>query len=458
MKSTKSVVSPHMLTLSEHLADAIRKPLSKEMVDRVKLHTVDTFSAMISGSRLLPGQRALSYVRPIRGRPEAGVVGTGIVASAANAALANGMFGHADETDDSHPPTLTHPGTSVVPAALAIGERNGLPGSSVVRAIALGYDICARILLTLKPIPYLRSGHHAGATGQLFGAAAAAGALLNFNSKQMRHLMAYTGEHTSGLYTMFRDAEHIEKAYAMGGMPAHNGIAGALMVSHGWTGVDDVFSGQRDFFYTFAPEEVDRRELVRGLGKRHELMRASIKRWPTGGPIQAPMQVLHELITEYGIRAEAVRKVVMRLADTELETVSNRDMSDICLQHLIALMLVDGNVTFKSTHDYLRMKDPKVLAVRKRVQAVGDKALRDIQRRWNAAIEIHLTDGRVLKNKTMAAKGSFENPIDRSELEIKAYDLITPLLGKKKARSLIAALWKLDKMDNVRKLRKLYSA
>src|SRR5918997_528280 len=102
-----------------------------------------------------------------------------IVTSAVNAALANGMFGHADETDDTHPPSLTHPGTSVVPAAFAIGEARGLTGLQVLRAIVLGYDICSRLLLSLKPMPVLRSGHHAGAFGQLFGAAAAAGALLD---------------------------------------------------------------------------------------------------------------------------------------------------------------------------------------------------------------------------------------------------------------------------------------
>lgn len=459
MRAKKDAISPHMRKLSAHMSDAIRRPLKKELVERVKLHTVDTFAAMVSGTRLVPGKRAIAYIRDIAvgGKPEAGVIGTRMVVSAANAALANGMFGHADETDDTHPPTLTHPGTSVIPAALAIGERHRLPGSSIIRAIALGYELCARVLLTLKPIPFLRSGHHAGATGQLFGAAAAAGALLRLNADQMRYLLAYTGEHTSGLYAMFRDPQHIEKAYAMGGMPAHNGIAGALMVANGWTGVEDIFSGQRDFFYTFAPEEVDRNDLVRGLGVRHEMMRASIKPWPTGGPIQAPMQVLHELIQAHQIKASQVRKVTIRLADTELETVNNRDMSDICLQHLIALMLVDGKVSFKSTHDYARMKDPKVLAIRKLVAAEGDPALRDVQRRWNAAIEIELKDGRRFENLTMASKGSFENPVERTDLERKALDLIAPVLGKQQAGALLSSLWSLEKIDDVRKLRKLYA-
>ena len=455
-KPVRADISPMMRTLSAHIAGALKKPLPAAVAARAKLHLVDTFAAMISGSRLLPGRKAIAYVKSIGGKAEAGIIGTHIVTAAANAALANGMFGHADETDDTHPPTLTHPGTSVVPAALAIGERNGLSGLAVLRAIVLGYDICARILLTLKPMPYLRSGHHAGATGQLFGAAAAAGSLLRLDALKVRYMLSYTGQQTAGLYTMFRDPWHIEKAYAMGGMPAHNGTAAALMAAHGWTGVEDIFSGERDFFFTFAPEEIDRNEMIRGLGKDYEILRAGIKRWPVGGPIQGPMHVLREMIARHGIRAAAVEKLVVRMPDKELEIVNNRDMPDISVQHLLAVMLIDGNITFKSAHDFARMKDRQVLAVRKRIEAVGDPSLTDAQRRWRAVIEITLKDGRRLTHQTMAAKGSFENPLTPAEEDEKALDLIAPILGKRKANALLATLWDFETIKDVRALRKLY--
>ena len=171
-----SSISQLMQQLSTYIATALRNPVPEAVAERAKIHIVDTFAAMISGSRLLPGKQAIRYVKSLGGKREAGVIGTRIVTSPSNAALANGMFGHADETDDTHPPSLTHPGTSVVPAAMAIGESRKLTGLQVSRAIVLGYDICARLLLSLQPMPFLRSGHHAGAFGQLFGAAAAAGA------------------------------------------------------------------------------------------------------------------------------------------------------------------------------------------------------------------------------------------------------------------------------------------
>lgn len=456
MNRSRPEVSASTLELSKYIAGAIGKPLPRAVAERAKLHLVDTFAAMISGSRLLPGKTATAYVRTLGGKPEAGVIGTRIVTSAANAALANGMLGHADETDDTHPPTLTHPGTSVVPAALAIAERNRLTGEAALRAIVLGYDICARLLLALKPMPFLQSGHHAGAFGQLFGSAAAAGALVRLDARRVRYMLSYTGQQAAGLYTMFRDPEHIEKAYAMGGMPAHNGTQAALMVAHGFTGVEDIFSGERDFFFTFASDG-NRAELTRGLGRDYEVLRGGIKRWPVGGPIQGPLHVLRELIQQHGFEADDVVELIARIPDKELEIVNNRGMPDISVQHLLAVMLLDRTVTFASAHDFKRMRDPRVLKLRERIRAVGDPSLTDAQRRWRCVMEVKLNDGRTLAHQTMAAKGSFENPLTPQEEEEKALDLIAPILGKQRSRNLLTALWNIDRLPDVRSLRKLYA-
>jgi 2-methylcitrate dehydratase PrpD len=306
-------------------------------------------------------------------------------------------------------------------------------------------------------MPYLRSGHHAGATGQVFGAAAAAGALLKLSPLQVRYMLSYTGQQTAGMYTMFRDPEHIEKAYAMGGMPAHNGLQAALMVKCGWTGVEDIFSGERDFFHTFAPEEFDRNELVNGLGKRYEMLRASIKRWPIGGPIQGPMHVMDDLLKQYEFKFTDVAKVIAKMPDKELEIVNNRPMPDISVQHLLAVMMIDRKLTFKTAHDFSRMKDKQVLKVREKIHAVGDPSLTDVQRRWRCVMEIHLKNGEILRGETMAAKGSFENPLNVVEENEKALDLIAPILGKKRSLELLSSLWNIEKIKDLRLLRPLYS-
>ncbi len=140
-----------------------------------------------------------------------------------------------------------------MPAAFAIGERNGLSGQSVLRAVVLGYDICARVLLSFDEQVFRKSGHCASSFGQVFGAAAAAGALLGLDEQRIRYALAYAGEQAGGLSAMLRDSEHMEKAFGMGGMGARNGVAAALMSAYGFSGVDDIFSGEYDFFQTFAP-------------------------------------------------------------------------------------------------------------------------------------------------------------------------------------------------------------
>ena len=457
MRHAQQDVSPLTIKLSQYIATAVRKAPPRLVTQRAKIHLVDTFAAMISGSRLLPGIVTTKYIRTLGGTPVAGVIGSRIVTSVANAAMANGTFGHADETDDTHPPSLTHPGTSVVPAALAISERDRLSGTAMLRGIILGYDICARMLLALRPMPFLRSGHHAGAFGQLFGAAAAASALLKLTPLQVRYMLSYAGEQAAGLYTMFRDPEHIEKAWAMGGMPAQHGVEAALMAAAGFTGVEDVFSGERNYFFTFSPN-ADPSLLINGLGHDYELLRGGIKRWPVGGPIQGPLHVLHDLMIEHQFNAGDVAALTARMPDKELEIVNNRDMPDISVQHLLAVMLIDGGITFKSAHDFKRMKDRHVLALRKRILAVGDPKLTDDQRRWRCVMEIKLNDGRVLQHQTMAAKGSFENPLTRAEAEEKALDLIVPILGAKRSVALLATLWDIETVKDVRALRKLYVA
>ncbi len=449
MKVKSPVISTPTRELSEYVARALKKPLPPEVEARAKLHLIDTFAAMISGSRLLPGARARNYVGKITAKEEAGVMGTRLLTSANYAALANGMCGHADETDDTHPPTRSHPGTCMVPAALAISEREQLPGKLMLRAMVLGYDVCARTLLALAPMPV------SSTFGHLFGAAATAAALLKLDARQVRHVFTYAGQQSSGLYTRLRDPLHVEKAFAVGGMPAHNGVQAALMVKSGFSGVDDVFSGENNFLATYSPDG-NASELARGLGRDYEIMRCGIKCWSAGGPVQGPLHVLQDLIDQHHLCAADVVKLVARMPDKELKMVNDRDSPDISVQHLLALMLVDGTVNFATTHDHGRVKDSKVKAMRRRIQTVGDPSLTDSLRRWRCAMEITLKDGRVLKHQTMAARGTAENPVTLQDATKKSMDLLTPVLGRKRAQMLITTLSNIDSVANVRALRKLY--
>jgi len=462
-KTKKAEISPLMKELSEYIAGVLKKPLPEQVLEKTKHHVLDTIAAMVSGSRLLPGKKAITYVKTLGGAKEATVIGSRLVTTAQHAALANGMLGHADETDDSHAPSLCHPGCAIVPAALAMAEREGRNGTALLRAVALGYDVGCRLTMALHAYNFRDAGHSTHSFGPMFGAAAAAGALAGLNAGQARWLLSYTAQQCSGVSCWMRDEEHIEKAFDFGGMPARNGVAAAAMVSAGFTGVEDVFSGERNFFIAYdetrrigKPPEPQR--LTQGLGSTFEIVNTNIKRWSVGSPIQAPLDSLLELIRAHGIKAGDVEKLTVRVAHQGANTTDNRTMPDICMQQMCAVMLIDGIVTFISSHDEKRMRDPKVLALRSRIELLGDDELTRLIPSRQGIVELRLKDGRELRHHTKAVRGTSQNPMPRAEVDEKAYHLLAPILGKPRARKLCDAVWALESLSNIRKLRPLLRA
>ena len=447
-------VSPVMQRLASYIAQAPKKRLPLAVAEKTKHHILDTIAAMVSGAPLLPGRKAISYARTRGGTREACIVATGIITAAENAALANGMLAHADETDDSHAPSLTHPGCGIVPAALAMAEREEASGEALIRAVALGYDIGCRLTMSLDAYQFREDGHSTHSFGPMFGAAAASAALARLDARAVRHCLSFTAQQASGISCWMRDEEHIEKAFDFGGMPARNGVAAAAMVAHGFTGVEDALSGERSFFVAYG-RKPEPEKLVTGLGKVYEVMNTNIKRWSVGSPIQAPLDALLLLLEERPFKPQEVERISVRVSHQGANTTNNRAMPDICMQHLCAIMVLDGTVSFRTAHDEKRMRDAKVLALRKRIDLQGDDALTRAMPSRQGIVEVVLRDGTALRKHVEAVRGTAENPMTRAEVDAKAYDLIAPVFGKKRARRLCDAIWALDKLPSVRRLRPL---
>src|SRR6478752_5233614 len=247
-------VSPIMATLSSYMSEAGSRALPDAVVEKTKHMILDTLAAAISGAQLPPGKFAIQFARTYGGEKISTVAASTVVCGPIEAALANGMLAHSDETDDTHPPSQSHPGCSVVPSALAAGEKFGASGERFLRAVALGYDVGPRVTATLGKLQYMVATHRSThAISGTFGSAAAAGCMAGLTSQQMRWLLSYTAQSASGLASWQRDTKHIEKSFDFGGMPARNGITAALLVQAGGTALDDIFSGADNFLEAFKP-------------------------------------------------------------------------------------------------------------------------------------------------------------------------------------------------------------
>ena len=444
-------VSPVMATLSGYMSGAHERALPDAVIEGTKHHILDTVAAMISGSQLPPGKLAIRFARAAGSQKIATVVASQVSCSATDAAFANGELAHSDESDDDYTAGGAHPGCAVVPAALALAEQANSSGMHLVRAVTLGYDIGMRAYKTLNR-GTLKETHNVVGT---MGAAAAAGCVLRLNTQQMRWLLDYAAQQAgAGIGTWRDDTEHVEKGFLFGAMGARNGVTAALLVEAGWTGVDDVLSGPQNFVKSYAPK-ADPAGLIEMLGTRFEVMLTSIKGWTTGGPIQTPLDAIINLRKRRAFEADDVERIVVRSATSQAERVDNREMPDICMQYLIAVMLLDKTVSFQAAHDKLRMREAAIVRQRAKVQLIGDDELERLLPTRVGIVDITLKDGTRLEERVDHARGTPENPMTREEIVAKARELMTPVLGAARSERLIERILILETLKSVRELRPL---
>ena len=443
-------VNSVMAKLSAYMAEARNRALPEKVVQETKHHILDTFAAMVSGSELLPGRLAIQFARSYGGQKIATVVASPILCGPIEAAFANGELAHSDETDDDFTTGGAHPGCAVVPAALASGEQFGISGTHFLRAVALGYDIALRAMKTVGP--GMKETHNLVGT---VGGSAAAGCVASLSAQQMRWLLDYAAQQAgAGIGAWRRDTEHVEKAFLFGAMGARNGVNAALVVHQGWSGVNDILSGPNNFVETYNPK-ADPAGMIDQLGVVYGVMLTTLKKWTTGGPIQAPLDALENLQKRKPFQADQVEKVVVRTATSAAYTVNNRDMPDICLQHLVAVMLLDQTVSFRAAHDKARMQDPAVLRQRAKVQLVPDEELEKLIPVRVAVVEVTLTDGTKLSERVEHVRGTPDNPMTQGEVVAKARELMTGVLGAATCSKLIDRVLALDAVKDIRELRPL---
>ena len=447
-------VSKVTARLSTYMSEAAGRALPDEVVEKTKHHILDTFASMISGSELAPGKVAIRFARARAGETVATVVASDVVCGPIEAAMANGMLAHSDETDD-YAPVGTHPGSAVVPAVLAVGEQFGVDGTRFLRAAALGYDVGGRVGTAMGGQALNYEGHKSihSVTG-VFGAAAAAGCVASLNAQQMRWILDYAAQQASGIAAWQRDTEHVEKGFVFAGMPARSGVTAALLIQLGATGVDDVLSGADNFLMAYAPK-ANPETLIEKLGERYEVTQTSIKKWTVGGPMQAALDAMEILLKRGRFEPDQVQQVTVKLGPRMGEVVNNREMPDICVQHMLAVMLIDKTASFAAAHDKPRMQDPAVLRQRAKVQLVFDASIEPDTEAREAIVEVALTAGAKLSEHVAIVRGRPENPMSREEVVAKSRDLIAPVLGAAASAKLIERVLSLENLKNVRELRPL---
>jgi 2-methylcitrate dehydratase PrpD len=427
----------HGRALARAAAEWHKRDIPADVALKTRLHLIDTLAALVSGSGLEAGVAGQAYAAAIGGRGVASVLGTNLHVPLIEAALANGMAAHADESDDSHETSQTHPGCGVVPAALAVAEEVGATGAEFLRAVHLGYEMTIRFGEAMAPaLSFARSSLSCHAWGPLFGAGFAAGSLMKFTEAQYLVLLNYLVQEASGLTTWRLDRAHTLKSYVFAGMPASNAVKAAALVRSGFTGAGDVLDPRDRNFFDAMPPGMEPEALYRGLDDQFRILETDIKKYSVGFPIAAPIAALEEIMARAPLPAHDVAAIRVRYAEDWYKVIGDENhMPDLNLRYCLAVTLIDGRLTFAASHDEGRRTAPDVQQMCDRITFLPPEAGQD---RFEARIEVDTAKGTRTALQGLGVLGRKDNPMRPDQIEDKACELFEMVLTPAEARDLVA--------------------
>lgn len=437
--------------LASFAASTREATLPADVALKTKIHIIDTLAAIVSGAALEAGIAGQTYAAKAGGFEQASVIGTNQRTSLIEAALANGMAAHADESDDSHETSQTHPGCGVLPAALAVAEARGASGRDFLNAVFLGYETTIRFGEALSPaMSFARSSLSCHGYGPLFGAGYVSGSLMRFDAERFQILLNYLAQEASGLTTWRLDGAHTLKSYVFAGMPASNGVKAAALVESGFTGNGDVIDpSDRNLFEAISPNTKPEK-LLADLETNHKILETDIKKYSVGFPIAAPLSAIEDILGQDGFDATRVDAVRIQYHPDWYKVIGDKTpMPDLNLRHCMAATLVEGRLNFHASHDVAKMQDPEILAMGRRIAFLDDV---DGQDRFEARIEIDCAGRTYRAAQGLHVLGRKENPMTTEQVHDKAIELMITVVTEKAARDAIDIVHAIESEQNIGRL------
>jgi 2-methylcitrate dehydratase PrpD len=439
--------------LADHVAGSSLAGLPGEVVERAKLIIFDELLCAVLGRELIAGSLIARFVAQMGGAGDATIVGSPLMAPTALAALANGTAGHADEFDGAHV-TDGHPGAVIVHACLAVGEARRARGSDLITAICCGYDVGTRLVGAMGGAFSLRQGHHIHSDHlHGFGAAMACGRLLGLGPEGLRYAAALAAGHAGGLAVVFEERRHMSKALSTG-QAAFAGASAALLAGLGFEGHDDVFDSRHGPLGWAADPAKAREILVAGLGREHAVMGANFKFYSAGYPIHAPVEAALAIMSEQGLTPDDIAAVTIRLTTHTADTVSNRDMPSICVEDMVSVAMVCGQLGYEEAHSSAALARPEVKALRPLIRAVADAEMdRDQPKGRGAKVEIETRAGsRQLKSIDHPKGHSLRGGVDWTALRGKWDGLMPQRIGTRNYEGFVALCQGLERVEDLDEL------
>ncbi len=403
---------------------------------------LDTTGAMIAGSRLSQaGQAGGRLAAGLDERGDAAVAGSTISRSPMTAALVNGMASHALELDDGSKHATYHPGASIVPAALALGQAKRISGRELVEAVVAGYEVSLRIGTAINPGHYLRGFHPTG-TIATFGTTAAAAKILGLDAATTANAFGLAGSLASGINQYEIDGSISKHLHP--GNAARNGILAAMLAKEGMTGPEEILEGRLGFFHCFAPDGAVPAVVTDGLGQDWNFLRIYFKPWCSCRYVHYAIEATQKDLEQHPFRADDIGSIVVR---THRNAKQGSDIPDyrsplharLSIQYGIASIIVRGRAGLKEYEDDA-IADPEVRRVSDLVRIEVDEEIQKLYPNPRSMIvEIRDRSGAGVSSRIDHAKGDPENPMTDDELRAKFRDVTAGVIDEARADAIVTS-------------------
>ncbi|HLZ70097.1 MAG TPA: MmgE/PrpD family protein [Dehalococcoidia bacterium] len=433
--------------------------LGDDVVTAAKRAVLDTLAATLAGSVEPAARIALELARALGGSPQATVIGAGERVSVAQAALVNGVSGHALDYDDVNYSLNGHPSVPVLPAVLALAEHLGASGRAALRAFVLGFEIECKLGRAQGASHYAR-GWHATSTHGTVGAAAAAAALLSLTEKQTVMALGIAGSMAAGSRQNFGTMTKPLHP----GRAAEAGVTAALLAQRGFTADETMLEAPLGFIRLFSPaEDHDPTQALGNLGAPWDILAPGIavKKYPCCYNTHRALDGVLALRDEAGIAAEDVAAVEILLPETSAAPLIHpRPQTGLegkfSMQYCVAAALLDGAPRLATFSD-AAVQRPAAQALLRRVEMRAGPAQAQIAG-GRTEVALTLRDGRTLRRGVDEPRGSGESPLSWEELAEKFRDCAAVALPAAAAREALERIAYFESLPDLRGLMALLAA
>lgn len=429
--------------------------------EHLKLCILDTLGCGLYGSTLPWGRILLDFAAGDAGSgAEATLWGDGRKVPAHAAALANGTLVHSFEMDDLHKQGVIHPGAEVVPAVLALAEREGeVSGEEFLAAVAAGYEAGCRVGAATGAIQ-LKRGFHPSATSGAVGAGAGAARVLRLRGEPYLHALGIAGTQAAGLMAAQYNS-YVKRMHP--GRSAESGVYAALLARRGLTGIVNLLEAPYGGFCSTLAEGSDPSRVIHGLGQSWEILNVGFKPYSCCGSNHTTIDALAQLQEELpGLDGETVEQVTIHCTRTSLLHVGWEYRPDsitaaqMNLAYAAAVQLQDGQA-FVDQYTPERIARPDTLALIRRIRAVETDEFDHLgpSGRHGVRVQVRLKDGRSAERTVVHARGSSHHPLRPDEVRTKFRSLAGKVLSAAQVESLERSVLHLEELSDVSALAEL---